>query len=218
MQIQHLCYQHEKNAPYFFKDLTLELEKGKIHALHGKNGIGKTVFLNLLNQKVPEQAIVSGKIIGAEKVTLVNQRFDQMIADQFTFMENLQFACIGRFPSFFSRLKTSFFVPDFLDKFHINLSTPASKLSGGQRQILALLMVLQQPIDTLLLDEPTATLDEQNAIMVFDFLKTLSQQNKTILVVCHDRELVAQYTTGNEFFLEVDPSGTRIMRERGYSG
>src|ERR1700722_5041615 len=187
MQINQLNFQHHKNAPLFFKDLSLYLEAGKIHALHGKNGTGKTVLLNILSRKSPPHSIIKGEILGGEKIFLVNQRFDQMIADQFSFEENLKFACMNRFPNLFSGLQQPKSYSNFLEKFHIDHSLPVYKPSGGQRQILALLMVLQRPTNILLLDEPTATLDEQNALMVFEFLKTLPQHNMTLLIVCHDR-------------------------------
>ena len=212
MKVKNLFFQHQKNAPFFFHDMSFQLEEGKMHALHGKNGIGKTILLNLLSgKKVFPQAIVKGEITGCEKSVLVNQRFDQMISDQFSFEENLKFACMSRFPNPFSRLKQPNFNPQFLEKFHIDRTLPAHKLSGGQRQILALLMVLQRPIKLLLLDEPTATLDEQNAKIVFEFLHTLVQQGMTLLVVCHQRELIDQYRDGQDFHLEVDPSGIRRL-------
>lgn len=212
MQVQQLSYKHHKNAPYFFKNLSFELPSGKLHALHGKNGIGKSVLLHALSQKKSPQAVIEGEIKGAENIALVNQRFDHMIADQFSFEENLKFACMNPFPKLFRQLKQPYFHPDFLDQFHINLSQPAHSLSGGQRQILALLMVLQQKRNILLLDEPTATLDEQNAILVFEFLRTLTEQNVTLLVVCHDRELVANYANGNQLHLEMKPDGLRTIR------
>ena len=212
MQVKNLSFKHHKNAPDFFKDLSFDLEPNKIHALHGKNGVGKTVLLHLLSRKMSSQAIFEGEIIGGEKTVLVNQRFDHMIADQFTFKENLKFACMDPFPHAFSRLKQPEFYPDFLDQFHIDITQPVSKLSGGQRQILALLMVLQRRMDMLLLDEPTATLDEQNAVMVFDFLKTLTSQQVTLLVVCHDRELINRYTTGKHLHLEMESSGVRRLK------
>ncbi len=135
-----------------------------------------------------------------------------MIADQFSFQENLKFACMSRFPHPFSRLKKATFCPDFLEQFHIDVSKPASKLSGGQRQILALLMVLQQKRSVLLLDEPTATLDEQNATIVFDFLKTLAEQNVTLLIVCHDREMMNHYVNGQHLDLEMDSFGLRRLK------
>lgn len=212
MEISQLSFMHHKNAPYFFKDLSFKLEPRKIHALHGKNGMGKTVLLHLLSRKVPPQGMMMGNMIGGENAILVNQRFDQMIADQFSFQENLKFACMSCFPHPFARLKQPHFYPDFLERFHIDVSKPAGKLSGGQRQILALLMVLQQKRDFLLLDEPTATLDEQNAIIVFEFLKTLTLQGVTLLVVCHDRELVNRYTDGQHLHLEMDSSGLRKLK------
>jgi ATPase subunit of ABC transporter with duplicated ATPase domains len=72
-------------------------------------------------------------------------------------------------------------------------------------------MVLQQHVDVLLLDEPTATLDEQNAEWVFEFLKALTFKNVTLLVVCHDRELIQRYANGHHLQLEVHPSGLRTI-------
>jgi ATPase subunit of ABC transporter with duplicated ATPase domains len=208
MHAQSLSFKHHKNAPYFFKELSFKLERGKMHALHGKNGMGKTVLLSMLAGHAPQEAIVEGHIEGS--AALVNQRFDQMIADQFTFQENLQFACMGRFPLPHKRLKPPKLVPAFLERFHIDASKPARLLSGGQRQILSLMMILQRGLDVLLLDEPTAALDEQNAELVFQFLKTL--QDITLLVVCHDRDLIDRYADGSHFHIEMDQhSGTRRL-------
>lgn len=211
MHVKQLSYQHHKHAPLFFDDLTFDLEPGQIHALHGKNGTGKTVLLNILARRISPHAIVNGEITGGENVCLVDQRFDRMIADQFSFEENLKFAAMDRFPSLFSGLKQPMNHSEFLEKFHIDISLPVHKLSGGQRQILALLMVLSRPTNILLLDEPTATLDEQNAVMVFEFLKTLVQRDMTLLVVCHDQELVNQYATGQHLHLHMDALGVRRL-------
>lgn len=202
MNVTHLSYKHHVEAPYFFKDLSFDLESGKLHALHGKNGTGKSILLNLLGNKRPPQSVVKGEIISSGNTLLVNQRFDQLIADKFSFTDNLRFACMGQYPSMFGSLGHPSCHTEFVEKFHIDVTKPAFMLSGGQRQILALLMILQKPVDVLLLDEPTATLDEENAVLVFDFLKVLSQKNITIIVVCHDRDLVNSYVTGNHLFLE----------------
>lgn len=215
MDIHNLSYKHHKLAPDFFKNLSFQLERGKMHALHGKNGMGKSVLLHLLSGKIPNEGRVTGIIKGSENAVLVNQRFDQMIADQFSFYENLKFSCMNHFPNPLSRLKEPRFYPSFLEQFHIDISKPASKLSGGQRQILSLLMVLQQERSILLLDEPTATLDEQNAEIVFEFLKTLTNQGITVLVVCHDSELVSRHANGSHLYLEMDGEGVRRLKKKG---
>jgi ABC-type multidrug transport system ATPase subunit len=209
MRVKKLYFQHHQQAPYFFKDLSFDLEPGLIHALHGKNGIGKSVLLNILSKRIEKEAVMTGEVI-ADKAVLVNQQFDQTLAPQFTFLENLQFGSLSRFPSPFARLKTPDTFTEIVERFHIDASLPVHKLSGGQRQILALLVKLQHKANILLLDEPTATLDEHNAIMVFEFLKSLKEM--TMLVVCHDQNLVNHYTTGQHLYLETDTQGVRYLK------
>jgi ABC-2 type transport system ATP-binding protein len=208
MKVKNLTFQHHAKAPYFFKDLSLDLESGLLHALHGKNGVGKSVLLNILSRKIDSDAIITGEIV-ADSVELISQQFDQTLAPQFTFLENLQFGSLKRFPHPFRRLKKPS-LDKLLEPFHIDINLPVCKLSGGQRQILALLLKLQQRPSLLLLDEPTATLDEQNALMVFEFLKTLKEI--TLLVVCHDRDLIQHYTTGQHLHLDIDAEGTRRLK------
>lgn len=209
MKVQNLSYQHSKGALSFFKNLSFVLEKGKLHALHGKNGTGKSVLLNLLSGNSPPDSILRGLIETDGAVHLVNQRFDQMIADKFSFDDNLRFACMDPYPSFIKKFKTIREFPELIDRFHIDRTKPVYMLSGGQRQILALLMVLQKPIDILLLDEPTATLDEENAELVFEFLRFLAQNGMLLLVVCHDQDLVERYVTGHSLYMEKLVNGER---------
>jgi ABC-2 type transport system ATP-binding protein len=210
MKVKNLCFKHRRGAPYFFKDLSFDLEEGLIHALHGKNGVGKSVLLHILSDNIEKEAVVTGDI-PTEKVILMHQQFDQTLVDRFTFLENLQFGSFERFPSPFARLKgAQKGILGLIEKFHIDVALPVYKLSGGQRQILALLMQLQRGPRSLLLDEPTAALDGQNATMVFDFLKAL--KGVTLLIVCHDQELINRYTTGRHLHMEVEAHGLRALK------
>lgn len=212
MNVNQLSYKHEKDAPYFFKDLSFTLEKEKFHALHGKNGTGKSVLLSLLNKKVTPQSVMEGEIHRHGMTMLVNQRYDELLADKFSFSDNLKFACMKHFPSIKNSLKSPVFYLDFIKKFAIDITKPVYMLSGGQRQILALLMILQKPIKMLILDEPTASLDEENATLVFDFLKSLTTEGITILVVCHHPDLVSRYVTGKNLYLLKQPDGLRTLK------
>lgn len=214
MKVKNLCFQHHKQAPYFFKDLSFDLEEGLIHALHGKNGIGKSVLLHILSKNIDKEGVITGEVL-AKNVVLMNQQFDQTLVNQFTFLENMQCASFGRFPSPFCGLKTPSHsmqnhILKLLEKFHIDITIPVHKLSGGQRQILALFMKLQRETKILLLDEPTAALDEQNAVMVFEFLKAL--KGVTMLIVCHDKDLIHRYTTGRHLCMEMDAQGLRQIK------
>lgn len=210
MKAHNLSYKHRQWGPYFFKGISFALERGKLHALHGKNRTGKSVLLNLLCGNRLPGSIVEGLIAFDGKICIVNQRFDRMICDRFGFDDNLRFACIGGYPSIFRGLKPFAEYPRLIDRFSIDRTKPVHLLSGGQRQILALFMVLQKPIDYLLLDEPTATLDEENAEMVFEFLKELTHQGVTVLAVCHDKELIERFVTGRSLRLPKMTAGVQL--------
>jgi len=212
MKIKNLSYKHHKQAPYFFKDFSFDLPPGQMHALHGKNGVGKSVLLNVLAQNVGKDAIIDGEV-HIQNAYLMNQKFDQMLACKFTVADHLQFSTFGRFPKLFNKMnhfQTPSYLHDLFDKFHIQIDLPVSKLSGGQRQILALMMILQKNPDLLLLDEPTAALDEQNAIMVFDFLSSL--KDVTMLIVCHNKDLIHTYANGQHLHLDVNSDGVRFLQ------
>ena len=67
----------------------------------------------------------------------------------------------------------------------------------------------------LLLDEPTATLDRNNARMIMDCLHELARQLKvTVLIICHDKELVQEYSRGNSFVMKQNADGTRLIQRQ----
>lgn len=209
MEVKNLHFRHSKRGAPFFSDLSFSLEPNKMHALHGKNGVGKSVLLHCLSGKCAPGAHLRGHI-SCGKVVLMNQRFDEMIADEFSFLENMKFALLSRCPHPFRPLKEPEMPLELISRFHIDPERPAHLLSGGQRQILSLMMVMQREVTVLALDEPTATLDEENAMIVFEFLSL--QKQLTILVVAHDSRLLSRYVTGSHLLLEVDSKGIRQIR------
>ncbi len=175
----------------------------------GKNGIGKSTFLRLLQGIVHEQEYCSGSltiqnkqydlVTAQDRVKLydrsriLHQSFDMMLASKFTGFENLAFANFDHNPDL-SVVTVSQDAHDANQYFNIPLHKEVSVMSGGQRQMLALLMVTQKPIDLLLLDEPTAALDSKNSDYVMQGIRKLAQE-KNICVICisHDNDLINQH-------------------------
>lgn len=226
-----ICYENitvqlEGRKEPLFQNLSMKFLEGKLHGLQGANGSGKTTLLHALQgHKIPgmhfsgflsldEKQIDLEDLRRSHQIQLIPQRFDWMISDSFSFLENLDFAKIPRHPSFSKRLKGFGTLPSLIEKLQINTDCPARLLSGGQRQLLALLMSLQRVPRLLLLDEPTATLDPMNARWVFKHLLELIEETKTTaVVVCHDFSLMKEYVNGSHYKLIINEDGKRDLTE-----
>lgn len=226
LTIKNLNFRFSSKNKPFFENVNIDFDAGKLHFIKGKNGVGKSVFFRILQGNISENEELSGSFTfnknhinitthnaiptaNNSQIQMVKQDINSMIADQFSFKQNLEFANIGTFP-LLTKLPKHKRLPDFLNEFQIDYDKPAYLLSGGQRQILAILMILQKPCHCLLLDEPTSALDEQNATLVMNFVNELvTQIQLTALIISHDNELVEKYAD-NGFYEIVANHGTEI--------
>ena len=180
-----------------FRDVSFQVDSGSLCALFGPNGTGKTTLfkccLNFL--KISRGAIaigatpVHGRQAGqlARLVAYVPQ--EHRLSFPYTVRE---IVLMGRTPhlggSFGIRETDKIQVLDALRLLGIlHLSGRRyNELSGGQRQLVLLARALAQQTPLLLLDEPTASLDFDNQLLIWKVLKQLSRQGKAILVGTHD--------------------------------
>ena len=163
-----------ENFSYIFK------KKDRIGVV-GKNGIGKSTFLNLLTQT---QAPSSGEVIHGSTLKIGyytqhtnNLNNDNRIIDEVK--EIAEYVTLGTGEQVaVSKLLDMFLFPPSVQH------TPISKLSGGERRRLQLLKVLVSNPNFLILDEPTNDLDIDTLNVLEDFL---SEFAGCLLLVSHDR-------------------------------
>lgn len=207
--ISHLSFKFSTHKEYFFRDVNIEFDSGKMYFIQGRNGIGKSTFFSILQGTTPGDAQLNGTVTFDNKEYIIErnamshqlcahiktmmQDSNKMVVNSMTVQENLQLAQLQRYPGL-KRLAHLVEVPSILHEFGIDPHSRVQRLSGGQRQILAIIMALQKPTHILLLDEPTAALDDNNSHMVMKFLASVAQQRDLIvIIITHDKELTQAY-------------------------
>lgn len=176
-------------------DVNFSVEKGEVHALLGENGAGKSTLMNILygmylqseghiyfqgNQvKIndPKQAIDLG-------IGMVHQHF--MLIPALTVIENV----ILGFKENKSILNLKDAAKKFMDmakKYNMNIDPwlKVSELSVGQQQRLEILKALYRDADLLILDEPTAVLTPQEVEGLFQMIRQLKEEGKTVIFISH---------------------------------
>ena len=163
----------------------LKIALNRITAVVGRNGAGKTTFLNCLcglNKKCPGTVEIAGRRLSAgersERFFMVMQDVNhQLFAESVLNELELCFAASNTAEEDKKRIITG--VLKQLDLYSLRHAHPMS-LSGGQKQRVAIACALCSGKDFLLFDEPTSGLD-------YFHMKELG---KTIIVVTHDSELI----------------------------
>lgn len=187
--INNLNFSFEKSKPYFFENLDVTFPAGKLSFIKGKNGVGKSTLLRVLQGDIYSTEYLSGYFL--EKVVrLVSQKYYELIVKSLNIRDNISLMSIKKYPKI-KFIKSSIDKIDYID---LPLETPVAKLSGGQQQILAILMVIIKETNVLLLDEPTASLDNENSFLLMDFLKSLAiTRDIPIIIVSHNNKIIEKY-------------------------
>jgi len=191
--------------------INLKINDGDFVTVIGGNGAGKSTLFNIINGNYPPTTgtiYVNRKDITkwsrtkrASFISCVFQDPNTGVCPDLTVAENLALANTRgkiRGLRFFSNKKLVVQFKDKLAEFNLGLenmlSKPASQLSGGQRQIITLLMATMVKPKLLLLDEHTAALDPKIAKQVLELTKKLvTEQKITTIMISHNMTDAIKY-------------------------
>ena len=193
IEIKHLDIQFKQQV--IFKNANFKTCPGKITGIIGKSGCGKTTFLKALIYQYKNQILSIDKQVITEK-----NKEDYLLhcvsyIDQFgTFFENMKL--IEHF-EFISQLKKQNFNQNkMLETLHlvgldtIDLKNYPSSLSIGQRKRFLIALAMFKDASIIIIDEPTASLDQENKEIILNLLQKLKKDNKYIIITTPDDFLI----------------------------
>lgn len=184
-------------------NVTLELPKEKIIAFIGGNGTGKSTLLSLITRTLSKsegKVMVDGTELSdwnnrelAKKLSILRQANDLNI--RLTVRELVAF---GRFPYTRGCLNAEDEkqIDRALDYLELKLleNRYLDELSGGQRQMAFIAMIIAQDTEYIFLDEPLNNLDMRHSVQIMKVLRRLvTEAGKTVMVVIHDINFVASH-------------------------
>ncbi|MDP9067575.1 MAG: ABC transporter ATP-binding protein [Actinomycetota bacterium] len=183
------------------ENVDLSLRAGEVHALVGENGAGKSTLMRVLYGLYPpdegrievrgsEVKISSPRHAIALGIGMVHQHF--VLVERFTVTENVvlggEGAAVVDYASAEKRVRelaTSY-------GFAVDPRARVEDLSVGQQQRVEILKALYRGIDVLILDEPTAVLTPSEAEDLFDNLRSLKADGKSIIFISHKLDEVLE--------------------------
>ncbi|MGA2574209.1 MAG: ABC transporter ATP-binding protein [Candidatus Methanomethylicaceae archaeon] len=195
-----VSYSYTPGA-YALQNISLIIGDGELVAVLGENGAGKTTLVKHINGLLKPQS--GSVIVGdtdtkkstvanlARRVGLVFQNPDHQLFAE-TVEKELSFAMVnfGMPPEEVTK-RVNWALEEFeLAKYK---EKPPFLLSGGERKRLALASVLSYDPQTIILDEPTTGQDDRQKTRMANLFKQLNSDGKTIIVVTHDMEFVANF-------------------------
>ncbi len=176
------------------KDVDLEVYCGEILAILGENGCGKTTLMNMISGiyypdsgsiyvNGKEVFIRSPKDAFEHKIGMVHQHFK--LVDLFTAAENIVLGIDDKKPYNIREINSK--VAEIADKygFVIDPKKKIYEMSVSEKQSVEILKVLYRGADILILDEPSAVLTPQETDKLFNILRRMRDDGKSILIITH---------------------------------
>ncbi|MCL2839001.1 MAG: ATP-binding cassette domain-containing protein [Oscillospiraceae bacterium] len=195
--IDDIYFKYEKNLPDVVKGLSLTANYGKITAILGGNGTGKTTTLSLIGGL---HKPYRGKIHTAAQVYTLPQNPQSLFVAKTVREDLLEILSEQKFPKDEKMQRLAAMVK--LCRLDGLLDRHPYDLSGGEQQRAALAKVLLLQPKILLLDEPTKGLDAEFKQIFAAILRKLTTAGVAVIMVSHDVEFCAEYADRCALFFD----------------
>ncbi|NVO09765.1 MAG: ABC transporter ATP-binding protein [Bacteroidales bacterium] len=193
IEFKDVSFSYDSNL--VLNKLSLEFKAGKVYAIVGTSGCGKSTIINLLcrfYEKESGQIFIDGQELEhiginslRKKIALITQD-NQLFHD--TIWENIKYGNETAPKDEITKSAKVTGIYDHImtidDKFDSVVGDKGTKLSGGQKQRIAIARALLKKSDVVILDEATSALDSESEKQIFNNLRDI-YKDKTMILVSH---------------------------------
>lgn len=183
---------HYYNNDKALENINLEINKGEFICLVGESGSGKSTLLSIISTLLkPTKGELFFENLNYKNIKDIDNFRKTNIGFIFQFHYLINYLTVKENIKLANEKATENEIHNLLKILRIeNLSNKyPNEISGGQRQRVAIARALINKPKVIIADEPTGNLDSKNSLNVFEIFKKLSQEQVTIIVATHDKNL-----------------------------
>ena len=193
--LQNLSFQYEKDGIDVLKNVDMVFESGKVTAIAGKSGSGKSTIVNLLlgfYETEKNRIQIDGKALGSFEPDYLRSRISVVFQDSFLFYgtvkDNIRMARPEASDAEIMQAAMSANAHEFIvnlpNGYDTLVGERGATLSGGERQRIAIARAILKNAPILILDEATSSVDCKNEQEIQNALKE-AMKDRTTLVIAH---------------------------------
>ncbi len=202
LKLHNISFAYPNKKETILSNINLSFQKGKIYGIKGSSGTGKSTLLNIISGLIKPnkgELYVDDTIIEKEKINFWRKKVSLVSQSNFfmdeTIFENLTISSQVKDAEKLKYLVEKAIKNSVLDEFieklpegiHTKIGDNAIRISGGQKQRLAMARALCKNPECLLLDESTSGLDTENEKILISNLKKINS-NMLIILVSHKKQ------------------------------
>lgn len=208
IELRDISFTYTNTERASISEVSFAVQRGELCALVGRNGAGKTTLCNIIRGFIPRfhtgdlhgAVLIDGEDVSEHDLGALGSRIGFVFQNPFVQISGAKDSVYEEVAFGLENLGVPVEeirrrVEETLDLINIDYLRDKNphELSGGQKQRVAFASTLAMDPPIFVIDEPTSQLDPQGTEQIFEIIATLKERGKTIVLVEHKMELVAEF-------------------------
>lgn len=192
IEVKDVWFRYDEKTEYILKGISYRFELGKIYAIAGKSGIGKSTLIKTILGIIPisrGQILVNDQFLSDDRIPGFWSKIGYLSQDPFLFKGSLK-ENLSYFGKQFDKnqIRKALAQAGIAEEhFHekTEIEEGGKNLSGGERRRVSLARVFLKQPDLLILDEPTSQVDLQTEELINQSILSFAKEGKMVLIIAH---------------------------------